>query len=303
MATVTLGNLKFNWKGTYNAGTAYAIDDVVSYNGSSYVAKTATTGNLPTVTANWDIMSQAGTNGTNGTDLTTTLTTQGDILYRDGSGLQRLAAGTNGQALLTGGAGANPSWGTIDSGKIKQTHWQWDDQQASIVQSDNSSGTGLEIFSYAFTTQGTNSQFVLDLSCQIGRNNSGNDSGDVYMIAWLQDASSNVKYRFGFYKSGGFRAGSAFQNLAGGYYLEETDAGQYSNTNDWGAMRWTWAGCMGNQSSPDTTPAATSIPSGTTLTLKIRVGGSGSTWYNRTANQTNSMSRSWFRLTELDATL
>jgi len=115
MATVTLGNIKLNWKGAYNAGTAYAIDDVVSYNGSSYVAKTATTGNLPTVTANWDLMSQAGTNGTDGTDLTSTLTTQGDIVYRDGSGLARLAAGTNGQVLTTGGSGANPSWGTVSS--------------------------------------------------------------------------------------------------------------------------------------------------------------------------------------------
>ncbi len=35
---------------------------------------------------------------------------QGDILYRDGSALQRLAAGTAGQLLQTGGAGANPSW-------------------------------------------------------------------------------------------------------------------------------------------------------------------------------------------------
>ena len=81
MATVNLGNIKFNWKGTYNAGTAYAIDDVVSYNGSSYVCIAATTGNLPTVTAKWDVMSSAGTNGTNGTDVGTTITTQGDILY------------------------------------------------------------------------------------------------------------------------------------------------------------------------------------------------------------------------------
>ena len=107
MATVNLGNIKLNWKGAYNASTAYVIDDVVSYNGSSYVCIAATTGNLPTVTAKWNQMSAAGTDGT---DVGTTLTTQGDILYRDGSGLQRLAAGTNGQALLTGGAGANPSW-------------------------------------------------------------------------------------------------------------------------------------------------------------------------------------------------
>ena len=116
MATVTLGNIKLNWKGAYNAGTAYAIDDVVSYNGSSYVAKTATTGNLPTVTANWDLMSQAGTNGTNGTDLTSTLTAQGDIVYRDGSGLAKLGAGTSGYYLKTQGTGANPVWAEAGGG-------------------------------------------------------------------------------------------------------------------------------------------------------------------------------------------
>ena len=42
-----------------------------------------------------------------------TLSTQGDILYRDGSGLARLAAGTAGQRLRTGGAGANPAWADL----------------------------------------------------------------------------------------------------------------------------------------------------------------------------------------------
>ena len=128
MATITLGNIKFNWKGTYNAGTAYAIDDVVSYNGSSYIAKTATTGNLPTVTANWDLMSQKGTDA----DLMNiTSTAQGDIYYNNGSAIARLGAGTNGQALITGGAGANPSWGTISSGNVFQA-------RATANQSTNS---------------------------------------------------------------------------------------------------------------------------------------------------------------------
>lgn len=35
---------------------------------------------------------------------------QGDILYRGSSGWSRLAAGTSGQVLTTGGAAANPSW-------------------------------------------------------------------------------------------------------------------------------------------------------------------------------------------------
>ena len=116
MATVTLGNLKFNWKGTYNAGTAYAIDDVVSYNGSSYVAKTATTGNLPTVTANWDLMSQKGTDADL---LNITSTAQGDIYYNNGSAIARLAAGTAGYVLQTGGSGANPSWTAVSSDCVK----------------------------------------------------------------------------------------------------------------------------------------------------------------------------------------
>jgi hypothetical protein len=113
MATVNLGNIKFNWKGTYNAGTTYAIDDVVSYNGSSYICIQASTGNLPTVTTYWNVMSTAGTNGT---DVGTTITTQGDILYRDGSGLQRLAAGTSGYYLKTQGTGANPVWSEVTAG-------------------------------------------------------------------------------------------------------------------------------------------------------------------------------------------
>ena len=120
MATVNLGSIKFKWKGTYAGGTAYTIDDVVSYNGSSYICIQASTGNLPTDTAYFEQMSSAGTNGTDGTDLTTTLTTQGDIVYRDASGLARLGAGTSGQLLQTNGTGANPSWVTADAGKTLQ---------------------------------------------------------------------------------------------------------------------------------------------------------------------------------------
>ena len=107
MAIVNLGSIKFNWKGAYAGGTAYAVDDVVSYNGTSYICILASTGNLPTNATYWNVMAQGGT------DLTTTLTTQGDLVYRDGSGLQRLGAGTSGQALVTQGTGANPIWSTV----------------------------------------------------------------------------------------------------------------------------------------------------------------------------------------------
>jgi hypothetical protein len=113
MATVNLGSIKFKWKGTYSGATAYTVDDVVEYNGSSYICILASTGNLPTNATYFEQMSSAGTNGT---DLTTTLTTQGDILYRDGSGLVRLGAGTSGEFLKTQGAGANPVWASAGGG-------------------------------------------------------------------------------------------------------------------------------------------------------------------------------------------
>jgi len=114
MATLNLGAIRYNWKGAYNGSTAYVVNDVVSANGNSYICIQAGTGQaVGDATAYWNIMSSAGTNGTNGTDLTSTLTAQGDILYRDGSGLAKLGAGTSGQFLKTQGASANPTWGDV----------------------------------------------------------------------------------------------------------------------------------------------------------------------------------------------
>ena len=107
MATVNLGAIKFNWKGAYNNSTQYQVDDVVSSGGSSYICILASQGNAVSNGTYWSLMAQAGTDGT---DVAATITTQGDLLYRDASGPQRLAAGTSGQFLKTQGAGANPVW-------------------------------------------------------------------------------------------------------------------------------------------------------------------------------------------------
>jgi hypothetical protein len=115
MATVNLGAIKFNWKGAYNNSTAYVVDDVVSSSGSSYVCILASQGNAVSNGTYWNIMSSAGTNGTNGsngTDVGTVITTQGDILYRDGSGLQRLAKGTASQELRMNSGATAPEWHT-----------------------------------------------------------------------------------------------------------------------------------------------------------------------------------------------
>jgi hypothetical protein len=51
-----------------------------------------------------------------GTDIGTTITTQGDLLYRDGSGLQRLAKGTAGQSLKVNTGATAPEWGSVTAG-------------------------------------------------------------------------------------------------------------------------------------------------------------------------------------------
>lgn len=116
MAIIDLGKVSITWRGAYDGSTAYTPKDAVVYNNASYICIANTTGNLPTDTSYWNVMAAKGVDGT---DVGTTLTTQGDILYRDGSGLARLAAGTSGQFLKTLGTGANPVWAD-SGGAIKQ---------------------------------------------------------------------------------------------------------------------------------------------------------------------------------------
>ena len=109
MATINLGSLKFNWTGAYNSSTTYAVDDVVSSGGNSYVCIQAHSNQaVGDATAYWNIMSLKGTNGTNGTDLSSLLSTRGDLVFKNASALARLPKGTSGQVL---GQGANdPTW-------------------------------------------------------------------------------------------------------------------------------------------------------------------------------------------------
>ena len=121
MATVNLGAIKFNWKGAFNNSTAYAVDDVVSSGGSSYVCILASQGNAVSNGTYWNQMSAAGTNGTNGsngTDVGTVITTAGDILYRDGSGLQRLPKGTAGQVLQMNSGATAPEYADASGGHL-----------------------------------------------------------------------------------------------------------------------------------------------------------------------------------------
>jgi len=217
MATINLGAIKFNWRGAYNNATAYAVDDVVSSGGSSYICILASTGNAVSNGTYWQQMSAAGTNGTDGTDLGTTLTTQGDIVYRDGSGLQRLAAGTSGQVLQTGGTGANPSWGTVSSDFVKLAETEITGTTGSVTYntiftdsndyktykiffSDITSDTGGFEYYFRFIRSGTavsssNYRWVVDLAYHNGSadgqsNSTGYDTN--YSRMFAQDCSNGA---------------------------------------------------------------------------------------------------------------
>ena len=212
MATVNLGNIKLNWKGAYNAGTAYIVDDVVSYNGSSYVCIQASTGNLPTVTTYWNQMSAKGSDGTNGTDLTSTLTTQGDIVYRDGSGLARLGAGTSGYYLKTQGTGANPVWSEVISGGLVKLGSTTLSSGANAIVLDN-------IFSSTYQAYRIN---VINY-----RTNQDNGQPRILWRAGSSDISENWSSIYNYHYAN-FNATSG--NTGGGYKQYTTEGGYIGNT-------------------------------------------------------------------------
>ena len=228
MATLNLGNIKFNWKGAYAGGTAYVVDDVVSYSGSSYICKLASTGNLPTNGTYWDQMSSAGTNGT---DLTTTLTTQGDVLYRDGSGLQKLAAGTSGQYLKTQGTGANPVWSDVTTSVLKVESFRSTTRQTGF------SGSYSTVMNGNYTKVSASSKIVV--FCTYAQFGESNGSGtNQFNLGTSSDLNIN---------SYGNTANHS-KNIPSQFYI--------SNNTQTGSLAWTWrfkdfGGSVFNPSSSD----------------------------------------------------
>ena len=99
MATIDLGKIKFNWRNEYDGSTAYVPDDCVYYTDgsvvSSYICKTASTGNAPSsggaLHASWDYLAKG--------QATSPTTTQGDIIVRGSSADERLGIGAAGKVL------------------------------------------------------------------------------------------------------------------------------------------------------------------------------------------------------------
>ena len=117
MATVTLGNIKFNWKGAWNSGTAYVIDDVVSLSGSSYVSIQAGTNQNPaSASAYWQQMSAAGTDGT---DVGATLNNK-EIAFKTNAGaVDGIPIGNAGEFLKVNSGATGYEYGAVSSNMVK----------------------------------------------------------------------------------------------------------------------------------------------------------------------------------------
>ena len=88
----------FNWRGNYDAATAYNIGDVVRYSSNSYVQlkdqqTNVTPGSDATV---WSIVAQG--------DTAAVLTTRGDMITQNDGGVARLPIGLPGSFLTNDGS-------------------------------------------------------------------------------------------------------------------------------------------------------------------------------------------------------
>ncbi len=85
------GAPRTTYRGAYDNASSYSVGDLVGYNGTTYVARTSTLGNLPTDNTYWAVFAAAGT------------------------GVP--AGGTTGQALIKKSATAyDTEWGTVAGG-------------------------------------------------------------------------------------------------------------------------------------------------------------------------------------------
>jgi len=162
---IDLGKLRFVFRGAYSSGTTYEKNDVVEYQGSSYVYKYATSsaGNTPTATTYWSQLAEGvyvtgGDSGAllsnNGTDTVwtvtpsiTSITTSGDATIGD-------------QALIGGSASTFAS--SLTNPKVViQTAPESDFAQLAFRNTGSSTSSSTDIIAYA--NNGTDAAGWIDM--------------------------------------------------------------------------------------------------------------------------------------------
>ena len=166
MATIDLGKIKFNWRGTYAGGTAYVPDDVVYYIdgsvGSSYMCVANTTGNAPssggTLHASWEYLAKG--------QATSPTTTQGDLIVRGASADERLAIGAAGKSLKVNSSGNGLEYGS-GGGVLGMNQTITSTHHAISMSTDTWTSTHND-FAVTYTAKSTTSHFLLEAFLSLG---------------------------------------------------------------------------------------------------------------------------------------
>ena len=104
----------FTFLGAWAASTAYALDDVVTTSGNTYICILGyTSGSSFAVGSNWSLMAEKGTDGST------------------------VGTGTAGQVLKTNSAGTGIEWGADAAGKVLQTKAYVNSTRTSMPNSNN----------------------------------------------------------------------------------------------------------------------------------------------------------------------
>ena len=139
MATIDIGKLTFTHKGDYAGGTAYVANDVVYYNGSAYIAKTSTTGNLPTSTTHCNVFS-AGSGG----------------IWNSG-----LSLGSAGQVVKVNSGASALEFANDDGGTIKSLNHKIYGTSEVVSSSGSGNNTKFTNLAITVTPQSASSKFLL----------------------------------------------------------------------------------------------------------------------------------------------
>ena len=189
MATIDLGKIKFNWRGTYAGGTAYVPDDVVYYMdgsvGSSYMCVANTTGNAPssggTLHASWEYLAKG--------QATSPTTTQGDLIVRGASADERLAIGTAGKALKVNASANGLEYGT--AGRILQLVTNEKGDVVS-VSGQNNGGSFADLTGINVTITPTVANSKIHVQVCLGKVSHGGNSTGVRFTQSVGGGTANV---------------------------------------------------------------------------------------------------------------
>ena len=239
MATIDLGKIKQVWRGTYNNGTAYTVDDLVAYTDSgilsTYICVANSTGNAPsssgTAHASWNYVSKGSV----------------DPIPSQ--------SGNSGKALVTNGSAV--SWGT--AGKVLQVVQEYNTSFVRLATSSTSFVAS--DFKVTITPTVASSKILIDFRF-ISNNNAA--PGDLY-IAVRRSINGGSFDEFTPFGSG-VGAGSRYitRNYGGGSRNEISTSFQYLDSPSYSlgqAIEYKLYGATGNgsnsveiPSSPNRTP-------------------------------------------------